>query len=70
MITTVAKMREMPCVMKLDRWGGSCGAFGCPAWHFWIDPRETMGGKNIHKTPGHGKKDSEKMGYCGMTGGY
>lgn len=65
MIKRAGEAKQMPCVMKLDNWGGSCGAHECLAWEFWIDPRDLQGEKGFHGKTGHGKKDMEKAGFCG-----
>lgn len=67
MIKTSGQAKQMPCVMKLDNWGGSCGAHECLAWEFYIDPREMSGEKQRHGQPGHGRRDSDKAGYCGFV---
>jgi len=68
MITTVGKAKEKLCVVPGLTETGRCVGLDCMAWHYWMDPRETMGGKTVHNSPGHGKANSDKSGYCGRAG--
>jgi hypothetical protein len=69
MIKTSGEARQMPCIMKLDNWEGSCGSHECLAWKFFWDDFDA--GKGITPTHGkkdHGKGDMNKRGFCGFVG--
>lgn len=70
MITTVgrAKMKWCPFDKKRDgRSETNCLGPDCMMWRFWIPP---PGLDPTDKRPKHGQDDSDKKGYCGLSGGY
>ena len=69
MIKSAGEAKQMPCVMGLTNWVGSCGAFECLAWnYFWDDCVDSVNGaKHTHGKKGHGVSDSNKKGFCGFT---
>jgi hypothetical protein len=67
MITTAGKAKQKPCIMKLDRWNGNCGACECLGWEFFLAPAELMGENKLHGNPKHGKRDTDKLGFCGRA---
>ena len=66
MIKTSGEARQMPCVMRLDTWDGSCGSHECLAWNFFWDELDNDK-KATHGREGHGKIDMKKRGFCGLT---
>jgi len=68
MIKTAGEAKQMPCVMNLKHWEGSCGAYECLAWnYFWDDWDTDSKDRPIQKRGKHGKTDMNKRGFCGFT---
>ncbi len=66
MITTVGKAKQTRCSEDIGRGNGNCQATECMAWEFWVPPPGT-GKINMEKVVHHGKRDTDKLGYCGKV---
>jgi len=64
MITTTKRAKEMACVRDISK---TCKATECMGWEYYIPPTEVMKGKVPHGKEGHGLRDYEKLGYCGLV---
>jgi hypothetical protein len=67
MITTIGKATEKRCLIPGLTETGNCIGPDCMGWKFWVPP---PGGELNMQKPSHGIKDSDKKGYCGLTGKY
>jgi hypothetical protein len=71
MIKKISELKQMPCVARMDNWGGNCGADECPAFHYFFDEYDFKSAYTPHHgKDGHSKPPHLKRGYCGFTGVY
>jgi hypothetical protein len=77
MITSVGKAKEKWCpfdkgqVSPRENSAGTCIGPECMMWRFWMPPPGTQPTEiNSLTVEKHGKRDSDKKGYCGLSGVY
>ena len=68
MITSVCKAKEKWCPFDMgqpsprEHTQGMCLGMDCAMWHYYVCPEDVVNNQ------GHGMKDCDKKGYCGLAG--
>lgn len=76
MIYEVADAKEMLCPLNNGQdfpqknSERTCLGPDCMMWHFWVPPPGICGREASSLTTEHGKPDTLKKGYCGLSGTY
>lgn len=73
MITTVGKAKEQWCPFDIGQASprehakGTCIGPECMMWRFWVPPPGSSQIVPGDKPQKHGRRDTDKLGYCGLA---